>query len=798
MISRRIDASATRLKIVALVYSAVTMRRHPRSALLGSWPSSALQRPFIPSCSPLSNRVNARFQSSDSDKPFPPSDESNEYIPRRRRRQPKKEPRSQRLPLNVDSLGKPGEIVVVPSKRPRSLKQKLREMQKTTTTTEDAQTVTLSSMLEDLEEEYSPVTSSAIHERIESYRSSKGLNGKMNETEWEAVRDGLASSFTYNQLSDYILEYGQFESQGEGNVSRWSPGTSAFLHANPDLHTGVTKRVATSQDLKGKPLLAERILRDCWQMSITDEIGQLDIRLSPAFIALLLNAEHFSFDEVATMHQSSIDITSSLGLVRITGRQTACESMGDIIHDAIARIREEPTGIDKSRPGLNQTYTPHFLEWISKTYGVTLENDASGVPEKILYLAENKPGADNARRVLNLALHEVTPTSVPFSTYFPASELANVYNYNPEGSVSWLDQQKQWFRWAMPSTQSTETGSNSTPFFDGHQTRLSDHLLNLLRKAPVQKSSSDNGLTVHESVTAAVGHCLFTRKPSLEHTTTSASQLGKLSLPRTFSTDIPRVINFLSSLRPITPAAGIQFYNIRLTPSSAFAGVAPTLDIKIASSLGKTLGDPEETFDVQSIKVIRGSNAVDYLLPENSLDLRFTRTVYHELSGDALAESVEYQTLIKSIKSSLRNVVGSKVETRGSKPLSAFCQISLPNTLVQSQSPFGNGPPLTAEYIMPSIQNIRGAAISLYEFENRELSYCYYESGPFLPARTIDVCLDMQIPSTSTNMDGDQSQTELDTEFHSFYNAACRMAFNIHDLKLMRSDEVMFQPETMY
>jgi hypothetical protein len=235
-----------------------------------------------------------------------------------------------------------------------------------------------------------------------------------------------------------------------------------------------------------------------------------------------------------------------------------------------------------------------------------------------------------------------------------------------------------------------------------------------------------------------------------------------------------------------------------LTPSSAFAGVAPTLDIKIASSLGKTLGDPEETFDVQSIKVIRGSNAVDYLLPENSLDLRFSRTVYHELSGDALAESVEYQTLIKSIKSSLRNVVGSKVATRGSKPLSAFCQISLPNTLVQSQSPFGNGPPLTAEYIMPSIQNIRGAAISLYEFENRELSYCYYESGPFLPARTIDVCLDMQIPSTSTDMDGDQSQTELDTEFHSFYNAACRMAFNIHDLKLTRSDEVMFQPETMY
>ncbi|KAF3386167.1 hypothetical protein F1880_001339 [Penicillium rolfsii] len=775
------------------------MRRHPRSTILRSWPSSALQRPSIPSCTPWSNAVNVRFQSSDSNNSFPPSDESNEYNPRRRRRQSKNHSRSQRLPLNVDSLGKPGEIVVVPPKRPRSLKQRLREeMQSTTTTTEDAQTVTLSSMLEDLEEEYSPLTPSAVHERIESYRASTGLSGKMSETEWEAVRDGLASSFTYNQLSEYIQEYGQFEAQEEGNAPRWRPGTSAFLHADPELHTGVTKRVATSQDLKGKPLLAERILRDCWQMSITDEIGQMDLRLAPAFIALLLNAEHFSFDEVASMHQSSIDITSSLGLVRITGRQTACESMCEIILDAIARVREESTGIDTSHPRRNQIYTPHLLEWISKTYGVALENDASQVPEKILYLAENKQGADNARRVLNLALQEVTPASVPFSTYFPATEPANVYHYDPADSVSWLDQQKQWCRWAMPSTQSTETTSNSTPFFDGHQTRLSDHLLNLLRKHPVQTSDLGGGLTVHESVTAAVGHCLFTRKPSLENTTISASQLGKLSLPRTFSTDIPRVINFLSSLRPITPAAGTLFHNIQLSPSSPFAGVAPTLDVKISSSLGKTLGDPEDTFDVQSIKFIRGSNAVDYLLPENSLDLRFTRTVYHELSGDALANSAEYQALLKSIKSSLRNVVGSKVETSSSAPSSAFCQIALPNTIVESQSPFGDGPALTVEYIMPSIQNIRGAAISLYEFDNRELSYSYYESGPFLPARTIDVSLDMQLPNPSADTDGAQSQTELDAKFHSFYNAACRMAFNIHDLKLLPSEEVMFQPEVGY
>lgn len=774
------------------------MRRHPRSAL-GSWASLVLgQRPFVPGpCTPWANGVNLRFQSSKSDKPYPSADESNEHAPRRRRRS-KRPPKHQRLLLDVDSLGKPGEIVVVPPKRPQSLKQRLRETQKTAT--EDAQIVTLSSMLEDLEEEYSPLTSSAIQERIESHRASKVANGKMSESEWVAVRNSLASSFTYNQLSEYVDNYEPPECPVEEIASRWRPGTSSFLHADPDLHTGVTKRVATARDLKGKALLAERILRDCWQLSIGDEIGQLDLRLSPAFITLLLNAEHFSFDEVASLHQSSIDITISLGLVRITGRQNPCESMCEIIVDAIARIREDATSIDTvtARTGLNQIYSPRLLEWISKTCGVALESDASGVPEKILYLAENKAGADNARRILNLALHEVTPTSLPFSTYFPASEPANVYNYNTDGSVSWLDQQKQWFRWAMPSTQSADIESISTPFFDGHQTRLSDHLLSLLRQVPVQDLNLGGGLKVHESVTAAVGHCLFTRKSSLENTTISASQLGKLSLPRTFSTDVPRVINFLTSLRPITPEVGTQVHNIRLTPSSAFAGIAPTLDVKIAARLGKSLVDPEDSFDVQSIQIIRGSTAADYLLPENGLDLRFTRTVYQELSEDVLAESAEYNDLVKSIKKSLRDVFGSGVESGNPSSLPAFCQLSLPKNLVRSQSPFGDGPPVTAEYILPPVQNIRGAAVQLYEFDDRPLSYSYSETGPFLPARNIDVSLAMEIPTPAGGMNADEAQTSLETEFHSFYTTACRMAFAIHNSKLMGAQDGIFEPENMY
>ncbi|KAJ5167633.1 uncharacterized protein N7482_003227 [Penicillium canariense] len=750
-----------------------TIRRHPRS-VLGFWGSSVSQRSFVPSWTAHSNGLsplNLRFQSSSSENSFSHPDEPNQHTTRHRRRS-KSQPESRRLPLGVDSLGKPGEIVVVPPKRTRTSNRKPRETKDTTG--EDARTVTLGSMLEDLEEEAAIPTPSLIRERIESYRSSWGPMGKLADSDWEAVRSSLASSFTYTQLSEYIEAYVPHESQPEGSTGRWRPGTSAFVHANSVGQTGVANRVPTSQDLKGKPLLAERILRDCWQLSIADEIGQLDLRLPPAFIALLLNAEHFSFDEVAGLHQSSIDITSSLGLVRITGRQGACESIREIILDATARIREDAVDIRAPTP------TP------------------DSVPERILYLAENKHGADNARRTLNLALHGSTPASVPFSTYFPASEPANVYKYNPGANVSWPDQQKEWFRWAMPSTQAVEMKSNPTPFFDGHQTRLSDHLLSLLRKAPAPNSGLKGGLTVHESVTAAVGCCLFARKSSLEDAPISASQLGKSFLQRTFATEIPQITRFLGSLQPITPEDETQVHHIRLTPSFAYSGVVPKLDVKIASRSRDSTRSSENPFDVRSIKLVLESNAVDYLLPENGLDLRFTRTAYCELSEAAIAESPAYQGLAESIRSSLRDAFDSRRTSSDSISLPAFCQISLPADLLQSAAHSDSATSLTAEYILPPLNDIRDAALQQFNFAGRRLNYSFYESGPFLAARTTDVSLDMKISSTATSVNDDGSQISAESDFHSFYNAACRVAFQIHNLRHTDAEDGLFDTDGLY
>lgn len=750
------------------------MRRHPRTAL-GLW-SSPLSRVSL---SPCSRGLIPRFQSSSAD------DDPNDHDANLRRARRKRAAGT--VPLGVEFLGKPGEIVVVSQTRRQIPEHEQSEPE--CATEEDAPRLTLGSMLGDLDKEQIALTASGLQEAFADYRGRYQAQDKLTASDWEELRSNLASSFKYSQLSDYLAESEKHALESGGKAGQWRPGTSLFLDTTPSGRDRVTDRIAASRDLKGKAFMAERILRDFWKFSITDEIGQLDLRLPSPFIALLLNANHFSFDEVASLHGASIDITRSLGLVRITGKQTACQSIREVILDATARIREQDVGIDTqtATASLGQACTSDFLEWVSKTYGVAFEQASHQVPNKLLYLAENKRGADGARRTLTLAISETKRPLWPFSTYLPASEMASVYTYNPEANASWLDRQKSWFRWAMSTVQTAEAETLPTPFFDSHQTRLSDELLKLLRDTSPEPLSGSN---VYESVTAAVGRCLFARKPTFEESVLSAPQLGRLSLPRTFTTEIPRIAPFLDSLSPTYPDDGIRTYCLRLIPSSRYANVAPELDVEIALPAEDNPETADDGFDVRNVNAILSTNSVDYLLPENGLDLRFTRTVYQKLSNEALMQSVEQ---------ALQDIRMSNPASRGSVPLPPFCHLSMPSEVVPSSAASNTGDPptcgqnshdqslgsetqnhhVTVEYLFRPLGDIRSAAAQHYDFDGRRLTYRYYESGPFLPARTNEVLLDMELPGFGSNLAQDQTQDSLEQDFHAFYNAACDMAFRI-------------------
>ncbi|CAG8101085.1 unnamed protein product [Penicillium olsonii] len=755
------------------------MLRRPAGKGLGSlrFPSLAYRRPSLTyPCTAL-----PRYQSDWKSDKLEPFDRQNSQPRDKRWRRIADD--DAKVTLDVDSLGKPGEIFVVsgPRRPHRRNGRALNLRPQPEIQSHD----TISSILDGLDGESSPPSDTLINESINAIRGKYPVKETLPTSEFRGMLSKLKSSFSTKQLLDYISKH-----KRDSGALEESPWTWVSTPKNKQ-----SKRVERSP--QGKPRLAEAIVRHCWQMAIEGEVGRLDFPLSVQSMALLVHAKHFSFHELSNLHGCGIDLTRSAGLVSVTGKQKDCEAVVEIILDAAARAREEDVGIKTHiNDDGNQIFTPDFLEWVNTTYGVLVEHQPNGPPAKILYLAENKLGADNARRTLNLALSNTTSSSTPFSTYLPASELATVYSYKPEAHASWFERQKSWFRWAMSSNQNEEAESLDTPFFDKHHTRLSDELLKLLQSFPASKVSPANHL--HESVTATFGKSLFMQKSSFDDASTmSPAQLGKLSLPRVFTKDGPPVTQLMNALWPDLPRKDAETYRLRLIPTFN-AHNLPELEIEVAME-----SQLDGEVAIESVKAIQSTNSVDYLLPENSLDLRFTRTISQELWKEPLpeAQDVEYaprkarvapdvEEMLQSIKRPLQGLFSETLSSSKNAPLPTFCQISLPVEFAQQfglqgdpKNASGTSPEqnVSVEYMFLPLSDIRGAIVQKYDFDGRPLHYQHYDSGPFLASRANEVSLLMPLSSsTSTVAEADDSQQALDQQFHEFYNTACDIAFKVH------------------
>lgn len=696
----------------------------------------------------------------------------------KRRRQPK--PKAQHVPIDVSFLGEQGGVVVVPDAKKRHKKPAL-----------DIGPDRLSEkgdvpfLLQEIEDETMELTEDIVNERIESLIAPHSAGDKLDSVEFEKLRWKVQASFTGDQLGDYVSEHKrnaeEFYENGdlsndEERQTEWRPGTPGFLETGPVGQGGVADRIAvTKKSLKGKHLLAERILRDCWELEVVGEIGQIDIRLSATTLSLLRNSETFSFEEVASLNDAKIDITNSLGLVRITGSRVACETIRDIIQDTNLRIREEEVEffprVGNQFDG-SRAFHLEFLDWVSRTYGVAFEDVSRRGPKKILYLAENREGMENARRTLNLALYSANPDPLPFTSYFSATEPAEAYDFSLENDGNWFERQKAWFRWAMPSTQAAGPSPLDMPLFDQHQTRLSDGLLKILRK-PSPKYQLSKKVDVHENVTAAVGKCLFLRKPTMSCDPVDATTLSKLSLPRSFTTNLPRVASFLRQLQSHEGTDKQQLRRVLLVPSALHANIFPQLDLEVCLQEDP---DPEAKPEliVQSAKAILAQNSVDYLLPENGLDLRFTRKMYCDLPQESWQESAN------TLKTTLRNnFIQDRPNDSGDVSLPTFFQLLLPREILNQKNLSGSEKDfVTAEYMSLPLVDRRGTYLHRYSYEDKRLSYSYYESGPFYPSRTMDLSLDMDLPSDAKVSEKGELD-ELLQKFNSFYGSACKLAFEL-------------------
>lgn len=714
--------------------------------------------------------------------------------PARSRKSPKpRELQSDHVPIDVSFLGEKGSVVLVPDRSSRRAKNGPRTIVEPEELRGRSRDDSRPLLLEEIEKslaEDEEFDSELVNAHLEDFRGSYGPGDNLGPGDWNELRARVESSFTGRQLTDYIKEKkgqssslsssaaGETDRGGKVSVTEWRPGTSRFLDTTA---VDISKRIAGIRSLKGKQILAERVLRECWKLGVEGEVGQLDVRLPPSHLSLLANSKHFSFGELANLHAAKIDLTHSLGLVRVTGSQYVCVSVMEVIRDTTERIQEENVrlfpSVDNKLQG-GYAFTPEFLNWTQKAYGVSFDRVSPYYgPQKILYLTENRQGLEDARRTLNLAVYSTNPKPVPFTTYIPSSEPANIYSLNPEEHVSWFERQKDWFRWAMSSTQTLMSKPLHTPIFDQHQTQLPDELLKLLRKPSTESSTVDNAVRTHETITAAVGKSLFLHKPSLKTNTTDASQLGKMGLPRTFTTDLPRVASFLRLLVPRETPDQQQFHRIQLVPSAIHAGIFPSLDFEVSLQQKDEPSSSSVEVVLHSAKAAISQNSVDYLLPENGLDLRFTRTLQHNLLSEESREASG--PLIEAVHKCLSSVYATQRSRGTDVPLPSFLPLSMPKNLLLA----GGQSTSEAEYMFLPINDRRGTLLHRYDFHGQRLNYSYYESGPFNPPRAMDLYLDIALenangasPETEA---ADVSDTAVLDKFRAFYGSACRLAFDL-------------------
>ncbi|KAI9369973.1 mitochondrial inner-membrane-bound regulator-domain-containing protein [Aspergillus egyptiacus] len=678
----------------------------------------------------------------------------------RRRAPPPKE-----VELDYSALGNPGKVLVV----------RERERRKPSPAQQPRPDGSVpANFVNDLKQDAAGLDESTILERIESFRSPHKAGDKLGPGDWKDLRSRLQSSFTLHQLNWYLS--GHSTEPEDLDTTEWRPGTSPFLETGRPTRHSVTARIAGTQSLKGKERLSERILRDRWKLGISNEIGQLDIRLPRHTLSLLLSSENFSFDELATLHGVKIDLTHSLGLIRATGSQSSCESIREIVHDTTSRIQQEQIDLlcptDSRVKTVGRIFTPDFLSWMVKTYGVTFEQNSSQLPTQVYYLPENRLGAEGARRTLNLALNDAASPSIPFSTYMSSSEHSDAYDADTDDTTSWPDRQKTWFRWRKPTTPDTMVLAPS--FSAKEHSQLSGELLKVLREARPARTrfgSLPNLPNLQESVRAAVGKCLFQRKRSFEQKPVSALELGQAGLPKTFANDIPRAAQFIRSLTPHEIEEGFTRHLVRLVPTALHTSVFPPLELEFIVTPGKALSDGDQCA-IASAKAILAENSVDYLLPEGAVDVRFTRKLTHELQGEGL-EAV----LLETLQAEFKNCLTKSMAGNNDVPLPSFTSVTLPGHLLRNGSGVtdSNGS-ATAEYLYLPVHDFSGTQLRQYAYRDQRLFYAAYESGPFRPRMTRDVFLQMDLGSSCS----DSSTKTPAEEFNSFYRAVCALSFELH------------------
>ncbi|EFW20196.1 hypothetical protein D8B26_003371 [Coccidioides posadasii str. Silveira] len=715
--------------------------------------------------------------------------------------------------LDSITLGNPSHVLVVDQKAKRT-------KQVTEKKDENPRLNRPSEVLEEVDRErYRVVGATEVSANFEYLRSLHKPGDHLFPVNWDKLRDVLQHGFTQPQLARYVKEYEANEevktkSKPNGDIVpsdrprtwKWKVGTPH------EAQEGLSPKLKKTRYVQGKAYLAEKIMRDCWGLLIRNEIGHADLHVQSDCLSTFLLSNSVPLRTVAEAHNVKIDVTKAFNRIRIIGPESDALQAYNAVEQLVARIRSKEVDLPKHGslfPGEeNAEFEEAFIQALQEEHGLFCRINKDSKKFVCYYLDENKLDAEKVCKSISLATSlPLDQANRPF-TYFPSDQPANVYSMiNPE-YMSFPDRNKNWFRWAKPLLENSIQGGRAArrPPADIYskeptapQSRISD---SLLEHHPVQSSIEP---FTHETVTAAVGKCLFQREPKFKADEITFSEIESSLPKRTFIADVPNTWSFLKTLSPVDTDAAI--HRIRLLPSPSNDVNFPVLELEMEVPQTKEWRGFVATAVFRKATAILRENHADMLLPETALDIRFTRTVHYDLlEGSQLASVISdkhpsHSSLLQCV-ASLNYLLPI---SRHQPPMPLFCKVSLPKKLLaMSESSSGQKGEteggaegsardtefIEGEYVFPPLRSLTAARIARFNYKDLELSFSNPRTGPLFPIQNINMSLsvgrsdDELRPLIASRENRGSAPPAMGREslrllFPPLYTRACQLAFEL-------------------
>ncbi|KAI1939019.1 hypothetical protein LOZ66_003096 [Ophidiomyces ophidiicola] len=717
-------------------------------------------------------------------------------------------------PLGINTLGKPSHVLLLQDKKtlPESRFARLIAKEE-----EDRQLHSPSEVLEevDKEERYRLFGAEEVSANFDYLHALHQPGDRLFPVNWDKLRDVLEHGFTTSQLLRYIGDFtgnknGSLEGTNFGDISPkdnqrlWKAGTSLFLELRPKIQRRTSQRIEAMKYMEGKTLLAERIMRDCWQLTIRNEIGQIDLRVAPKQIPTLLMAKTEPLKKVAESCNVKIDVTNSLSLIRITGSEDNSLQALKAVEHLLSQFRTKELEFSTSGSILEsskyRSQDADLLRVLEKEYGVLCRVTKGAKKFICYYLDGAEADAEDVCRSVCLARSLPLDNPRDLVTHFPPDQPVGKYSVTSPDFMFFPDRTGKWFRWATPllgvdtvdgravrrPPASIYSKENAAPFIN-----ISNSLSRKLENA-YEHSVSDN--FKREVVTATIGKCLFKGASSGEKDEINFSTLKALPSRRVFIRDVPNTRRLFNTIPSIDK--GTTIYRVHLLPT---VPIFPPIELEMEIPHSTE----SQTFLVAPIlkkaNAVLDSRDVDMLLPTVALDIRFTKTTYYDI-----LEGCQFSPLAPNIHPVQSTFAACMAKVQYSLPIAgpqprmpSFCKIAIPKALVTSSKQsseaaacsYQNSDFIEGEYVFPPLPSFKASRIARFNYKDLELNYSNPRTGPLFPKQSIELSLsigryDNELRPIAVWPQSSQTEqtargTSLESLFQPLYTRACQLAFEL-------------------